>query len=71
MVDILFTLGDWDICHDPSELELYTKHDNCASGPYLHSWYVDETPCVCVHCGMTVPDEIQALMLMLATELKS
>ncbi len=69
MFDTLFTLGDWEIRNDQGMVPwaTHTSKKRCpisAKNTMAYSWIIGDTSTTCHYCGVTVPDEIQGLVLL-------
>ena len=70
MSDKTFRLGDWEIVETKGveAIGIYVRHLDCHPGdnlePFDDSWIISDLLSRCYYCKMTVPDEIQALMIL-------
>ena len=72
MIKILMSLGDWELRHSNAGLGYYVSHRQCptlvSSGRIdtrTIAWVGGDAKPRCYGCHTTVPDEMQALIVLL------
>ena len=66
MYKVIFSKGDWIIRDSEGSRGTYGCHTPCMDKQYTeYSWFVNDPKPVCTSCGAVVPEEIQALVMLM------